>query len=118
MATRIPLVVIDGLVRALPTGDSITGPVELDQVSITTTSSLTTETFVLVDATSGAITLTLPPAADFANIPIHIKKIDGVNVVTIEGDGSETIDGSLTLILTNQYDAPILISNGTGWFIS
>jgi len=117
MATRIPLVVIDGLVRALPTGDSITGPVELNPVSITTTSSLTTETMVRVDSSGGAITITLPPAADFVNIPIHIKLVVAGNTVTIEGDGVETIDGSLTLTMNNQYDAPMLISDGTEWNI-
>lgn len=76
-------------------------------------------TVYLVDCTSGDITFTLPAAADFPmGIPLHFKKIDNTaNSLTIDGNGSETIDGDTTLIITDQYDAPAIITDGANWWI-
>ena len=72
---------------------------------------------VLVDATSGAVTVSLPPAADRFK-ELCIKKIDSSsNAVTVDGDGSETIDDSATLVLASQYDAVRLASDGLEWWI-
>jgi hypothetical protein len=38
--------------------------------------------------------------------------------VIIEGEGAETIDGTLTRVLPNQYDAIELTCNGTSWSIT
>jgi hypothetical protein len=64
---------------------------------------------------SNTITITLPLASAVVTA-IYIKNID-VGVITIDGNGSETIDGALTYALTNQWDSITLVSNGTGWFI-
>lgn len=70
---------------------------------------------VLVNAADGAITVTLPPAATYPGIEYWIKKIDATNNVTIDGDGSETIDGSATKVLSSQYAVAHIQSNGTSW---
>lgn len=81
-----------------------------------TGSALAGDDVILVDATSGAVTLTLPPAA--AAQEMGIKKIDvSGNAVTVDGDSAETIDGSTTVVLPSQYDAIRIASDGTTWWI-
>ena len=68
----------------------------------------------LVDASSAAVTITLPLAADSQNVLFTIKKIDSSgNAVTI--DANEDVDGG-TLSLASQYDVKTVVSNGTEWF--
>lgn len=72
---------------------------------------------ILVDATSGAVTITLLAAATAGDgFRVAIKKIDSSgNAVTIDGNGSETIDGNATSTLSTQYDSDNLISDGSNW---
>lgn len=94
--------------------------------SISTTSKsanytvLTTDKgfLVLVDASSGAVTVTLPAAATAADgFFIYVMKTDNsTNAVTVDGDGAETIDGQTTFTLGNQYDAGLFVTNATAWF--
>lgn len=70
----------------------------------------------LVDATSGTFTLTLPTAVGIKGKIYQIKN-SGTGVITLDGNGSETIDGQLTITL-NQFDAVQVTSNGTNWVLS
>jgi hypothetical protein len=70
----------------------------------------------LCDCTSNAITINLPAAS--AGQQFVIKKIDSSsNAVTIDGFGSETIDGGLTAVINTQYESVTIISDGSNWFI-
>lgn len=72
---------------------------------------------VLVDASGGAVTLTLPSASDYTK-ELCVKKIDvSGNTVTIDGASSETIDDKTTLTLAYQYDAVRIASDGSEWWI-
>lgn len=75
---------------------------------------------ILADATSGSITIALLAAATAGDgFQIAIKKVDSSsNAVTIDGNGTETIDGSLTLALANQHEITVITSNGTNWFVT
>ncbi len=89
--------------------------------AVTTTDSATTadkKKLLLCDATSAAFTETLPAAASAGDgFTIAIKKTDATaHAVTIDGNGSETIDGSLTLALSSQNDSVILVCNGSNWY--
>lgn len=90
------------------TGGTITSDVTLalgDEVAI-------------VDASSAAITVTLPKAAAASGRRVYIKKVDSSgNSVTVDGDGSETIDDGTTAIITMQYESLTLYSDGTEWWI-
>lgn len=68
----------------------------------------------LIDCTSGTFTVTLPPVVVVGKT--YIIKNSGTGVITLEGDGTETIDGALTLVL-NQYDSYTVVSNGANWII-
>lgn len=79
---------------------------------------LVTDYGVLCDVSGGAITITLPTASSAEFLPFVIKKTDSsTNTVTVDGDGSETIDGATTQILLAQYDALAVVSDGTDWWI-
>jgi hypothetical protein len=70
----------------------------------------------LVDATAAAVTITLPKAQEYKGRPFYIKKVDAsANAVTVEGDGSETIDGAANVSLASQWDGVRVVSDGTGW---
>ena len=73
---------------------------------------------ILANATTAAITLTLPAAADYVGKRYEVKKIDSSsNTVTLDGNASETIDGATTQVITFQYDSPLIESDGTEWWI-
>ena len=73
---------------------------------------------ILCNASSGSFTITLPAVAIVTGLILHIKKIDiSVNTVTIDGDGTETIDKGLTAILTAQFEVISIQSDGTEWWI-
>lgn len=72
---------------------------------------------ILCDATSGAFTVTLPAASTSGRV-YAIKKIDSTgNAVTIDGNGAELVEGSANQTLDAQYEAVVIQSNGTAWFI-
>ena len=76
------------------------------------------DTVVLCDASGGAFTVTLPAAAANETKRYFIKKIDATsNAVTIDANGSETIDGQATQVITIQYNSPQIVSDGTEWWI-
>lgn len=72
---------------------------------------------ILVDATSGAITISLLAAATAGNgFRLVVKKVDNSsNAVIVDGNGSETIDGATTSSMSTQYDSINLICNGSNW---
>lgn len=73
---------------------------------------------ILVDASSGAVTITLMGASDREGKTLFVKKVDSTaNAVTVDGDGSETIDDSTTRVLSSQYDSVQIVSDGSEWWI-
>ena len=87
-------------------------------VDATTSLTAGSSQIILVDATAGAVTVTLPAIADAPKYRYIIKKIDSsANWVTVDADGSETIDGALTMVISTQYDAPSFVPHGTEWSI-
>lgn len=73
---------------------------------------------VLASATGGAFTVTLPAAASNASRILFLKKTDSsANAVTIDGAGSETIEGALTLVLDQQFDCIEIASDGSNWHL-
>jgi hypothetical protein len=87
----------------------------------TTASTLTlddTHYTVLSNATGGSTTLTLPTASTVTGRIYHIKKSDpSANTVTVDGSGSETIDGGTTAVITTQYECITIQCDGSEWWI-
>lgn len=71
----------------------------------------------LCNSTSGAMTASLPAAATAGNgFIVAFKKTDAsANHVTLDANGTETIDGQLTYILSTRYAFVVLQCDGTGW---
>lgn len=87
--------------------------------SVSANTTLTVNDFVVnVDATGASRTITLPTAASSTNVIYCVRKTDASgNTVTIDGDGSETIDGATTVVISTQWDRRCIISDGTSWSV-
>jgi hypothetical protein len=84
----------------------------------TTTYTALAGDVLLCDATGGAFTVTLPAAAGVSGQSISVKKTDAsANAITVDGNGSETIDGAATLALSTRYAAVTLWSDGSNWWV-
>lgn len=67
---------------------------------------------------NGAFTVTLLAAATAtAGYMIGIKNV-GTDLVTIDADGTETIDGSETITLIDPNDTVVLVCDGSNWLIA
>ena len=90
-------------------------------LAVTISSTLTVANqrqLINVDATSGAITITLPAAATVGSgWAVQIRKSDAsANLVTISRSGTDLINGVVTLPLAVQHQSFILFSlGGTSW---
>jgi len=74
-------------------------------------------TLLLVTTSGGSVTLTLPPAASVVGMRLETKKLTAANTLTLDADGSETIDGAATLAWTTQYQAYSIVSDGAVWHV-
>jgi hypothetical protein len=81
--------------------------------------AVASDDLILCDASGGAFTITLPTAVGISGKILVIKKTDSTlaNHVTIDGSGSETIDGFTTRKLCTQHEALRIVSDGTNWQI-
>lgn len=84
-------------------------------VTKTAAYAATTEDHTIrVNAASAAVTITLPRASASEGHIWTIRKTDSsANVVTIDADGAETIDGHTTVELVTQFTTAVIQSNGT-----
>lgn len=86
-------------------------------VSANTTLDATHHT-VGVDASGGNRTINLPAASGCSGRIYIVKKVDSTaNTVTIDANGSETIDGDLTRVLSSQWSYLTIQSTGSSWYI-
>jgi hypothetical protein len=73
---------------------------------------------VLCDCSSNAITINLPAASGNTGLEYLVTKVDSSgNAVTIDPNGSETINGVTTAIITAQYTSLTLRCDGSNWGI-
>jgi hypothetical protein len=86
------------------------------EIQTTDYTILTSDFFILADATAAAITMTLP--ATTTSGPYWIKKIDSsLNHVTVATPGSETIDGAASFDLEHEDESITVTTDGANWFI-
>lgn len=92
----------------------------VDEKSADHTVTVSDATKVLnVDASGAARTITLLAAATATDgFEITVKKSDSsANAVTVDGNGSETIDGATTYVLSLQYAWVTLRCDGSNWLV-
>lgn len=74
----------------------------------------TTDCVILANATSGAYTVTLPTHS--VGRTVIVKKVDSsTNAVTVSGSGG--IDGAGGYVLSVQWQAVTMVSDGTSWSV-
>lgn len=77
-----------------------------------------THAVVLIDASGGPVTVTLPSVSGIGRRRYVVKKIDSsANAVTVAASGAEMIDGTTSKTLAIQYEALEVVTNGTAWFV-
>jgi hypothetical protein len=73
--------------------------------------------YVLVDATSGAITLTLPTAVG-RSTPVAGKKTDATtHAVTFTPQAGQLIDGASSAVISAPFESLTLIPSGGDWYV-
>ena len=73
---------------------------------------------IIADASGASFAITLPTAVGIPGKTYWIKKIDATaNTVTVDADGTETIDDGLTAIIGTQYEAITVVSDGAEWWV-
>lgn len=107
--------------RSLGSG-AITFDLVLHDLTLLTTTKSTNvtinadERLVLVDTSGGNRTITLPNAnGPQPYTPFSFVKQSASNTLTIDGAGSETIDGATTATLTALNQRIDIYSDGTAW---
>ena len=105
---------IDDLIAAIEQDESVW--------NLTSTSSDYTPNneieVILVNASGGDVTITLPEASEYEGKFYYIKKTDASdNSVILDGTEAETIDGELTVEITIQYMCLQVVCDGTNWWI-
>lgn len=95
------------------------GNVCSNPITITTsaTASIANQCYVC-DATSGAVTLTLPGAMSTAlGFKFSMKKKDATtNACIFKGNASDLIDGANTLTIPSRYQAIEIVNDQTQWW--
>lgn len=72
---------------------------------------------LFVTTSTGTITVTLPGADNLDRV-IEIMKIDsGSGKITVDGEGAETINGTIQFTIFEKYTGIRIKSNGTNWII-
>jgi hypothetical protein len=80
---------------------------------------LATDFVLLVDASGGDVTVSLPAASAGSGRWLEVKKIDAsANKVIVDAAGADLIDGDATLELVFEDEAvPIVSDGGTDWSV-
>lgn len=93
--------------------------VDKDVQTVTTNyTALQTDWIIFVDASSWAITITLPATSWVDRVGIVIKKVDSSwNSVTIATPWSETIDNASTSVLNTPFQSQSIGTDWTNYFI-
>jgi hypothetical protein len=91
------------------------GGVILPEVSVSSTYTILSTDF-LIDCTSNSFTVNLPTAVGISGKVYQIKN-SGSGTITLDANGSQTIDGSLTKSL-GPNDVIQVTSDGSNWLIT
>lgn len=96
-------------------GSALAGAAAMASVSKTANYTAAVNDFVVVDATSGPITITLP-SAPAANSKVAVKKGDSsTNLVTVVPAGAATINGDTAVGLGTVGASATVLFDGTDW---
>lgn len=119
--TNENMLIVDGTnnrvgIGTLPNSTQhVNGSISKAYVAKTTNYTLT-EIDYQVECTANTFTITLPTAVGITGREYSIKN-SGVGTITVDGDGTETIDDDLTTEIP-QYENLKIMSNGANWIVT
>jgi len=114
-ATAQAVAIINAAVRAAVGGAGGASNYTVTAVK-TATYTVAISEWVRCNASGGGFTVNLPTAVGNAGKGITIKKTTSTaNVVTVDGAGSETIDGAATYSMSGLLDCLTVVSDGANW---
>lgn len=109
-------------ILAFAEGVSVSAPTQTPLTTYTVATktaaytATTADEVLICDTTSAAFTLTLPTAVGNTGKSFWIHKIGtAANDLTIDPNGSQTIDGQTTMLLSGQYRSVQIVSDGSNW---
>jgi len=110
---------VESLKSIVDSTTGITYRAKTRTVTASTTLLKNADHTILADATSGAITITLPAAGtNTATQILVVQKTDSsANAVILDGSGSETIDGTTTIRLTQPNQTVVIQAGFSSWHI-
>lgn len=81
-------------------------------------SAKTTDVFISANCSNTNITINLPALSGLSGKVYYIKKTDSsTNIITVDANNNELIDGQLTQVINSQYDCMEVINGETEWNI-
>jgi len=93
-------------------------PVQAAKITAYTVVATDHNTLLQVNATASAVTVTLLAAATAGDgFKVGVKRLNTTNNVTVDGNSSETIDGSATSALTTINQIEWYVCDGSKWHI-
>lgn len=104
-----------GVTQFSPTSTlDVKGSLALSTVTKTATYTATDNDYTIICSTN-TFTIDLPTAVGITGRVYVIKNITSGTTITVDGSGSETIDGATTYTLASQYKLVMIQSDGTNW---
>lgn len=109
------------LLKKKSTGWANVSNKEIDTVSTNSTINPTqSSTIYLVNTSSSSVILTLSTSSLESGKEVIIKDSSGsssTNTITVQTEGSETIDGESSFVISLDYTSITIVSDGSNWFI-
>lgn len=94
---------------------NVPGSTVWNQRNVSSSVTLSEDDSAWVDASGGAVTVTLPSPS--AGAQVRIIAADAANTITVSRNGTENINGSASDITLQQDEAIHFESDGTDWWI-
>ena len=120
-ATQVPSLTVDAKGRLTAVSNTtITLPRAFAMKNVSSSYTvLASDWVLLIDASSGPYTMSLPAAASVAGYEFVFKIVTGNGNITLDPDGAETIDGSATFALNgpNTNHCATIKSTGSTWIV-
>lgn len=84
-------------------------------VSSSPYTALASDSTIILDTTSGAITVDLPDASTVSGLKYYFIIVAGTNAVTIDPNSTQTVCGNFTASMYGTRDVFQIVSNGSNW---